>query len=310
MSRKDLVLIERAAYGGWQGCWRLSNGLVELVATAEVGPRIIHFGLLGGENQLKTWPEQLGKRGGAQWRVYGGHRLWNAPEDNRFSTQPDNEPVGVVIAGQSLSLVQPPEKKTGIQKEMEISLLPGRPAARVRHRLRNQAARAQALSAWPLTVMRPGGRAVLPLPERGPHPRCYQAQAPLVLWPYTDLSDPRLCLTAGHVMLGTDLKRGANKLGLATPAGWMAYARAGHLFIKATAFEPQAQYPDFGCTHQLFTHSGMLELETLSPLVRLARGQAVEHEEAWWLFAGVPVPKNNADIARHILPKVALAKRV
>jgi hypothetical protein len=309
MSRKDLVLVERAAYGGWQDCWRLSNGLVELVATAEVGPRIIHFGLAGGENELKTWPEQLGKRGGAQWRVYGGHRLWNAPEDNRFSTQPDNAPVGVVITGQTLLLVQPPEKKTGIQKEMEISLLPGRPAARVRHRLRNQAARPQRLSAWPLTVVRPGGRAVLPLPARGPHPLRYQAQAPLVLWPYTDLSDPRFRLTPAHVMLGTDPKRGANKLGLATPLGWMAYARAGHLLIKATRFQPGAEYPDFGCTHQAFTHSGMLELETLSPLALLKRGQAVEHDEAWWLFDGVPVPKGDADIARHILPKVALAKK-
>jgi len=43
MSRKGLVLIESAAYGGWQGCWRLSNGLVELVATARAQARTPEF---------------------------------------------------------------------------------------------------------------------------------------------------------------------------------------------------------------------------------------------------------------------------
>lgn len=284
MACKGLVLVERTAYAGWQDCWKLSNGLVELVAPAQVGLRIIHFGLAGGQNEFRTQPEQLGLCGGGRWRVYGGHRMWNAPEDNHYSTQPDNQPVGVVVVGQSLLLVQPPEKLTGIQKEMEISLLPGQPAARVVHRLRNQGAKPQALAPWPLTVMRPGGRAVLPLPPRGPHPKRYQAQAPLVLWPYTDLSDPRWTFTPRHVLLGTDPKRGAQKLGLATPEGWMAYARAGHLFIKATAFKPKAEYPDFGCTHQVFTHSGMLELETLAPQATVGRGQAVEHVETWWLF--------------------------
>ena len=42
--------MERVAYRGWPNCWRLANDYVELIATADVGPRIIHFAPAGGEN--------------------------------------------------------------------------------------------------------------------------------------------------------------------------------------------------------------------------------------------------------------------
>jgi hypothetical protein len=62
-------------YAGWERCVRLSNGIVELVATMDVGPRIIRFGFIGGDNEFKEYPEMLGKTGGDEWRIYGGHRL-------------------------------------------------------------------------------------------------------------------------------------------------------------------------------------------------------------------------------------------
>ena len=36
--------MERTSYGGWPNCYRLSNGLIDLVVTADVGPRIIRLG--------------------------------------------------------------------------------------------------------------------------------------------------------------------------------------------------------------------------------------------------------------------------
>ena len=35
----------------------------------------------------------MGKKGGSEYRSYGGHRLWIAPEDEERTTQPDNDPV-------------------------------------------------------------------------------------------------------------------------------------------------------------------------------------------------------------------------
>ena len=68
-------------YGGWANCVRLTNGRTELVATTDVGPRIIRYGKPGGPNFLKEYPRQMGRRGGLRWRIFGGHRLWIAPED-------------------------------------------------------------------------------------------------------------------------------------------------------------------------------------------------------------------------------------
>ena len=54
-------MTERTQYGGWPNCYRLSNGTVELIATADVGPRIIRFGFTGGQNLFAEFPDQLGK---------------------------------------------------------------------------------------------------------------------------------------------------------------------------------------------------------------------------------------------------------
>ena len=70
-------MVERIAYGGWDECYRLSNGIVEVVATAQVGPRLIRFGFVGGANEFAEFADQLGKVGGDEWRIYGGHRLWH-----------------------------------------------------------------------------------------------------------------------------------------------------------------------------------------------------------------------------------------
>src|SRR5690349_10985616 len=42
------VKIEKTEYGGWPNCYRISNGEVELIVTTDVGPRIMHYGFVGG----------------------------------------------------------------------------------------------------------------------------------------------------------------------------------------------------------------------------------------------------------------------
>ena len=58
------VTIKKVAYRGWQNCCRIANGKTELIVTTDVGPRVIRFGSVGGQNLFKEYPEFLGKRGG------------------------------------------------------------------------------------------------------------------------------------------------------------------------------------------------------------------------------------------------------
>src|ERR1039458_7684886 len=86
---RGAVKVEKIAYQGWPNCYRVSNGEVELVVTADVGPRVIRYGFVGGQNLFKEFPEQLGKTGEAQFQLRGGARVWKAPEDPVESWAPD-----------------------------------------------------------------------------------------------------------------------------------------------------------------------------------------------------------------------------
>ena len=75
------VSVEKVEYKGWENCYRISNGGVELIITGDVGPRIIRYGFVGGQNLFREFPEQLGKSGETTFQLRGGDRVWKAPED-------------------------------------------------------------------------------------------------------------------------------------------------------------------------------------------------------------------------------------
>src|SRR5271169_4227370 len=83
------VSVEKSEYKGWSNCYRVSNGEVELIVTGDIGPRIIRFGFIGGQNLFKEYPEQLGKSGEEKFQLRGGSRIWKAPEDPIATWAPD-----------------------------------------------------------------------------------------------------------------------------------------------------------------------------------------------------------------------------
>src|SRR5437868_2984836 len=138
MSSQASVQMEKTPYGGWSNCIRLRNKQIELVATTDVGPRIIRLGFIGGDNLFKEFADHIGKSGGDQWRSYGGHRLWHAPEIKPRSYAPDNTPIEHSWDGKALKLIQSVEISTGIQKEMHITLCGDCNQVEVLHRLTNK----------------------------------------------------------------------------------------------------------------------------------------------------------------------------
>lgn len=279
------IKAEKTAWGGWPNCWRLVAGDVELIATTDVGPRIARFGFVGGPNLFKEYREQQGLVGGDEWRIYGGHRLWHAPEAKPRTYAPDNGPVASDWDGTRLKLVQPVEQSTGIEKQIEISLAPDGVGFRVLHRLINRGLWDVELAAWSPTVMAPGGRMIaLQEPYRA-HSDWLLPARPLVLWHYTDMSDPRWVWGRRYLQLRQDPARATpQKAGWLNRRGWLAYALNGCLFVKRHTAIEGATYPDYGCNAETFTNADMLEVETVGPLTRLtAEGGAVEHEERWSL---------------------------
>jgi hypothetical protein len=164
------------------------------------------------------------------------------------------------------------------------------------------------LAPWALSVMAPGGTAVVGLPARGSHPKDLLPSQSIVLWLYTDLADPRLKFGARAILLRQESQAAKpEKFGMLNPEGWAAYAVGGCLFVKKFAWKPRKTYPDMGCNTEFFTNADMLEVESLGPLVKLAPGKKVEHVEDWYVFADVPPIASEADVDAHVRPLIDTA---
>ena len=296
---------EKVAYQGWENCHKLSNGVVELIITGDVGPRVIRFGFVGDENEFGEFADMVGKTGGYGWRIYGGHRFWHAPEDPVRTYYPDNEPVEVKDQGEFVHVVQPTEPTTGIQKELDIYLAEDEGKVKVVHRLRNHNLWPVELAPWGVSVMATGGVAIVPLPPRGTHTENLLPANTLTFWAYVDMSDPRWTWGHKYVMLRQDVDRTApQKFGAKGLQGKAAYARNGHLFVKTFNYFPEETYPDMGCAVEVFTNEQFLEVETLGPVVNLKPNQTVEHVEHWFLFDDVPMPSREEEVEATVAPKL------
>lgn len=306
-----MIRVEKADYRGWPKSYSLSNGSVELVVLADVGPRVVRYALEGGENQFHEFDDQAGLVGGHDFRLYGGHRLWVWPEVER-TYFPDNRPVDVKVSVAGATFTAPIEANppgTSLQRSMVIELDEQGSRVHLVHSISNHSTAPTQLAAWTPTIMRPGGRGILPFPPRAVMDKDhFQSVSPLTLWSFTDFTDGRWIVGQDFLQLIQQEKPAGRfpeqMSGLFNPEGWGAYARGGTVFLKRAAVVPGAQYPDFGCNFELFTNAEFLELESLGPLVTLQPGETVTHTEDWWLFDGIGPITDDASIRSQILPLV------
>ncbi len=296
--------MEKVYYGGWPNCVRLTNGKVELIATTDIGPRIIRFGFVGGQNLFKEYKETAGLTGGEEWRLYGGHRLWHAPEAMPRTYAPDNSPVAFAMDGNMLKLRQNVEASTGIEKQIDITLDDKEDRVNLIHRIINRNVWEVELAPWCLSVMAQGGRAILPQERFISHTEELLPARPLVLWHYTNMADPRWKWSTKYLQLRQDPNNAKpQKIGIRNTLGWAAYQLGEDLFIKRFPFDDKATYIDYGSNNEIFTNEAMLEVESVGPVTRLAPDAQVEQKETWYLFKA-KVGEDDASIDAGLLPLV------
>lgn len=300
------VRVEKIEYAGWSNCYRISNGSVQLVVTGDVGPRVLHYGSIGGQNLFKEFPDQLGRRGEATFQARGGHRLWKAPEDLATTWAADNDSVEIHVHSDGLSAVAPVEPASGLQKEITIRLASSGSDVTLTHRITNCSTHDQTFAPWTLTVMAPGGIAVAGLPPRAEYPENLQPTNPIVLWAYTDLSDSRWRLMHKYISLRQDISRSnPQKIGLFNERAWACYLLNGEMFLKRFHSSVSATFPDFGSSLEMFTNHEFLELEALGPMREVSSGETLEHTERWFMYRNVHLSEITDDaIDRAVLPLI------
>jgi hypothetical protein len=283
---------------GWKQVLVLANNEVELLITLDVGPRIISYRRRGGLNVFKTFDDQLGKSGEADWQIRGGHRLWIAPE-NSSSYCPDNQPVSFTIVDENhVCLRAPAEAESGVEKEIELILDETTSEVTLNHSITAVRTMSSRIAPWALTVFKPGGKAVIPMPRKSLHPNDLPptdknadstASLDLLpnrnmsLWAYTELNDPRFNWCEDRLEITQDANKPSTKLGFLHQMQTAHYEVDGYKFSKTINYRQDATYPDGNCNLEIFTDGTMLELESLGPLVTLNKGERIVHTENWSL---------------------------
>ena len=211
----------------------------------------------------------------------GGHRLWHAPEAMPRTYAPDTGELKITDLPHGVILETQTEPGTGIRKRMVIQLSEDKPSATLTHTLINDGMWAVELAPWTITQLRLGGTAILPMPIGNMDEAGLLPNRQISFWPYSRINDPRLSLRDDVVLFQADSVLPPFKMGYFNPHGWLAYWADGVLFKKSFGAQAGATYPDNNSNAELYCNDEFVELESLSPLIKLNPGESVDHMEQW-----------------------------
>jgi hypothetical protein len=307
MSRLHLEPAEVAG----EPCVRVEGAPLEPVILCGAGPRVLGLERQGS-NLFATSPDAVLEAEGIEpLRLYGGHRLWVAPEVPEVTYRPDAGAMEVAVDGLTVSIRGQVDAETGLKREIRLRLSASLEQIEVDHIVANHGRQTRRLAAWALTMLPLGGEALLPQARVAPEAGTLQPHRSLVLWPYTRLDDHRLDLGDDTIVVRATPPSGAEngrraagmanplKLGWPNARGWLAYRNSGTVFVKSASERRGALYPDFGASAQCFVNNGWLELETLGPVTNLRPGASTRHRERW-IVADAPAAEPPEEMARRL----------
>ncbi len=286
-------------YSTYGKCVCIDNEVMELYVTIDIGPRIIKLNLKGKENMMfndtehkifhneKNLQDMFGE--GKAWYIHGGHRFWVSPEKHPETYYPDNEPVAYEMAGNVFTFYAPKEIFTGWQKTIVITVDENEAKATVKHILTNMSDRTQKAAVWGLNVTDKGGKAFV---KQATEDTGLLANRTLMLWPYNVMTDNRFYMDDEFVGLAQDVNAEKPfKIGTNNTPGVAVCVNHGTAFKVEWEHIKGMEYPDNGCSMEMYSCDSFLEVETLSPLYTLKPGETCKHVEKWELY-----PENSTDI--------------
>lgn len=259
----------------------LSDGATEVAAALDYGIRVVHLSRTGMENLFYRQPDDLsdGLTTPEGWRIFGGHRFWTAPESNQ-SYYPDSDPVACQVLPDGALLTQKTDPWTGLEKQVSVRLREdGR--VQVEHRLTNRSGAPVTAAAWGVSTLRPGGEAVVPLPDVTPESE-FTPHRVLAFWNNTSLADPRLRLGRRGIAVRHDpTVKEYFKIGVYSETGSVRFRNLGQTLEVTFEPSPLTECEDLGCNVEIYADPFILEVETLGARRTLEPGQSVSHTEFW-----------------------------
>lgn len=255
------------------------SGDIILGVPLDHGIRIAYLSYKGSKNLFFEQPRDMTALTTPNgWRVYGGHRLWIAPESKDIY-YPDNEPISCLVEEDKLIIRQKTDPWINADKTLVISFLSDN-SLEINHIVKNVGLQSRTFSVWPVTSVDAGGV------ERIPLHYAESGCAPLhkiTTWYYTSLGDERAEYKRDLITLTHRPSDKLYKIGVGHPAGPITYTNKGVVFEKSFEILNDLEYPDGNVSYETYMCNYMVELESLSPLYTVDVGQSAEYKEIWTL---------------------------
>jgi hypothetical protein len=325
---------EKTVYAGWDA-ERLSNGVVTLVAVPAIGGRVMAYDL--GEHaflwnnrqllgRLYSPEENFGDGTLASWKNYGGAKTWPAPQGWDNDAQWHGPPDPTLDTGRytleesngsAIRMRSPADPRTGVQIVREISLSPGSSHVRMHLEMHNVSAQERRWSLWEIVQV----DAAHTLADGT---QTYNDQA----WLYIPCNPASRFARGYNLMFGSpensqwradagmvavQYQFQVGKIGVDSPAGWVAFANQADQYVFCQRFHYCAgeEYPDGGASVECWTtgrgeavggmdfsqpHLLHMEVEILGPLRSLPPGGS-QSLDIDWCVARCPGPIVNITLA-------------
>ena len=275
----------------------IENDALRVDYLTTVGPRLIGLYSKQADTELLVettdihWPTPHG-----EYYLYGGHRVWKAPEDSFYNCPEDQV---TVFADKDRVTLQSGVDGSGLQKEISFCLDENR--VLLTHQITWHGSEPIELAPWTITQLPLGGVAIVPQSDLSAGSMPTRS---LVVWPYASIADPRLELHDDLILVYGSADQKPFKAGSYNPFGWAAYVLDKVLFIKRFPVSDFRRLPDMGSNVETFVWDAYLELETLGALTLLNPGEVVTFEETWEICVGQYRP--TLDAARMICKQLLL----
>ena len=236
-------------YKNYGKCLCLDNGNIKLIATIDVGPRIVFFGFSDGENILF---EDIDRNfyeinnGYGVWYAYGGHRIWCAPEVMPETYLPDNSKVEALFDDGVLTLTP---SKTKFDKQFRLIItMDNDKSVTVENRITNCSDKVSEFAPWSVTGLAAGGTEIVPLcrDDNG-----FLPNRTMALWSYSDIKDQRFTLADRYALLRQDPKeKRAFKAGFNVTGKQIIYIKGRQILRVSFDGYKAGEYPDFCCNFE------------------------------------------------------------
>ncbi len=273
-------------------CVSISNGKIEALVTVDLGPRVIFFGFVGGQNFMCADRKGLGYSNdgnyteffgeGKKWESFGGHRVWLSPESYPETYTPDDKSVKYTATKDGAIFVSQDDIEIGVAKTLELNMSDNDNSMSVTMNVKNISNIPKEFSVWSISVCSANGTLVIPLNTNDTD---LLPNRSISIWPYTDMRDNRIYWGNKYITINQDTAaQKPIKLGVDLNCGTAYYLLGKEIFKKNYKTNHKTgNYPDGGCSFESYTNNLMLEFETLSELKTVNKGETHTLTELWSL---------------------------